>query len=417
MKPIPKELITKSKFWKPKLNPGFDLKSNSWFDITGLQKKGAKCKLREIKGPIIRCSKISIKPNQKQRNLLKSWLDIYRQIYNFTVKYFRKHKICGQYKARDIIRKKITQTPILWCLIKQSEIPLHTCNNAIFDVVKAYETAMINLKAGNIKYFRLRYKKITKSTHTLVFEPNTFNKIGTGLNYEKLNDLHPASKIFTECDVRLQYNQRTKQFMLHIPEYREIHLKYNRYNRCALDPGMRIFQSAYSDNGVIFQFATDKTNGSIKKLINRVEKVKSKPEKRYKKYANRLRTKIKNKVADLHWKVARFLCKRFDNIMIGNMSTKGIIKKHRSVLTPGMKRFCIALSHYKFRDRLQKKCEEFSVNFACVDESYTSKTCGKCGEMKENLGGDKIFKCEELNCGYIMNRDIHGARNILIKNT
>jgi transposase len=36
-----------------------------------------------------------------------------------------------------------------------------------------------------------------------------------------------------------------------------------------------------------------------------------------------------------------------------------------------------------------------------------------CGNIKENLGGNKIYECD--NCLAIMDRDINGARNIYIK--
>jgi putative transposase len=46
-------------------------------------------------------------------------------------------------------------------------------------------------------------------------------------------------------------------------------------------------------------------------------------------------------------------------------------------------------------------------------KSNTSKTCGKCGCVKEDLKGAKIFKCGE--CGTVIDRDINGARNIMIR--
>ena len=46
-------------------------------------------------------------------------------------------------------------------------------------------------------------------------------------------------------------------------------------------------------------------------------------------------------------------------------------------------------------------------------EEYTSKTCSVCGYLKLNLGGNKVFKCDR--CQAIIDRDINGARNILIK--
>ena len=48
-----------------------------------------------------------------------------------------------------------------------------------------------------------------------------------------------------------------------------------------------------------------------------------------------------------------------------------------------------------------------------VTEEYTSKTCTKCGKISDKCR-NRLKECE--NCGYKINRDINGARNILIKN-
>ena len=48
-----------------------------------------------------------------------------------------------------------------------------------------------------------------------------------------------------------------------------------------------------------------------------------------------------------------------------------------------------------------------------VDESYTSKCCGVCGNIDKELGSKKVYKCKK--CGVEMDRDASGARNILLK--
>ena len=43
----------------------------------------------------------------------------------------------------------------------------------------------------------------------------------------------------------------------------------------------------------------------------------------------------------------------------------------------------------------------------------TSKMCSICGNIKEDLGGNKVYKC--TNCKTVMDRDVNGARNIHIR--
>lgn len=46
-----------------------------------------------------------------------------------------------------------------------------------------------------------------------------------------------------------------------------------------------------------------------------------------------------------------------------------------------------------------------------VKEHYTSQACTKCGNCKKING--KTYNCGK--CGLSINRDINGARNILLK--
>jgi len=61
------------------------------------------------------------------------------------------------------------------------------------------------------------------------------------------------------------------------------------------------------------------------------------------------------------------------------------------------------LSHYKFRQHLKNKCNEYGCEMIVVTEEYTSKTCTNCGKIENN------FKKREKNCSncnYKINRDI-----------
>jgi putative transposase len=71
-------------------------------------------------------------------------------------------------------------------------------------------------------------------------------------------------------------------------------------------------------------------------------------------------------------------------------------------------------AHYRFRERLLFKSRENGAKVAVVDESWTSKTCSCCGGLDHKLGGKKTYKCKF--CNAIIDRDINGAKNILLKN-
>ncbi|AQN68748.1 putative transposase [Saudi moumouvirus] len=78
-----------------------------------------------------------------------------------------------------------------------------------------------------------------------------------------------------------------------------------------------------------------------------------------------------------------------------------------------MIRRIMTLSHNEFINKLLHKSKQYNTNVLIVDEVYTSVTCGNCGIKHGKLGSNKIYKC--VHCKKKIDRDINGARNILIK--
>ena len=69
---------------------------------------------------------------------------------------------------------------------------------------------------------------------------------------------------------------------------------------------------------------------------------------------------------------------------------------------------------YSFKQRLLSKALEYPwVQIIECREDYTSKTCGRCGGIHRTLGGNKRFVCPR--CSFHVDRDLNGARNILLR--
>ena len=414
MRKIEKSLITNSCSWKPSLHNGFLERSNSWFSLRKKQYKSLTEPVKSIRTEFTRCEMVKISPTQKQRHILLTWFEINRLAYNLTVKKLRKNNKAKKYAMRDMIKNDMRNNKYLYNLQKKSGVHQQTLDFSVFDVFKARKTAFSNLKLKNIKHFRIRYKKKSHHLKTMLLNHTAFNKDGTGFKNSLLKDLKPSEMLKPTQSTRLGYNARTKQFTFYVPYPKITETTVKREKVCALDPGIRTFQTLYSPSGVTYQFGDE--NNIIRKSISKIENVRNLKEKKwYKKYVNRLRVKLKNRIKDMHWKVSNFLCKNFDTILVGNMSTTGIVKKSLH-LHSSTKRLTYALSHFLFKDRLKSKADEYGCKVLIVDESYTSKTCGGCGEILKSLGSSKEFNCDKYGCFYRMHRDIHGARNIYIKN-
>ena len=139
----------------------------------------------------------------------------------------------------------------------------------------------------------------------------------------------------------------------------------------------------------------------------------------------RSRTKLYKKcngeINNLHNKVGCFLTKNYKNILLPEFQVSKMIRKIRKessdsnrVINSRTAHMMQCLSFYKFKIKLKDLCEKRGCNLYIVDESYTSKTCGRCGELNNELKGNKVFTCK--NCNLIIDRDWNGARNILLKN-
>ena len=92
-------------------------------------------------------------------------------------------------------------------------------------------------------------------------------------------------------------------------------------------------------------------------------------------------------------------------------SSEMVEKTPKRVISKKTVRQMLELSHCQFRTKLIDYAKTKQVEVVLVTEEYTTQACGSCGK-RNNVGGSKKYACE---CGYAMDRDLHGARNICIK--
>jgi len=175
----------------------------------------------------------------------------------------------------------------------------------------------------------------------------------------------------------------------------------------------------------------------LQRIFNKGQNKKGKKLKNKKKIQKKIRrkyNKINDIVKELHNKTALFLCKNYEKVLIPEFETQKMVKNKiikkenisREELKEKLKeytkerrldgrvKFCLnMLSHYRFRQHLINKSNEYGCKIYIVTEEYTSKTCTKCGHISE-IYKNRIKDCEK--CKYKINRDINGARNILLKN-
>ena len=427
-----------SKYNKALWLPNNDIKlininNNTWFnfdkyenpDIKYINKKLQipKCKHEQL----IKCKKIEMKLNNNQKEIFNIWFKSYILMYNKTLKFIKnkfknKEKLIIDYKyIRTYHLKKIRDDIIKESqynkLDKDTTIKTHILDTAIQLACANYKSAITNIKNKNIKHYKIKYWRFNKSNKILDIEkcyfrknelcPKVFGKI----TYIYNNKEYKLDEINSTCKVI--YEKSSKKYSLLIPIKIDQEEIIHKKNFISIDPGIRTFITGISENEIIN--IGDNLQSKIEVLLNKKDKILKLQIKKIikKKISERLTRKIKYLINELHWKSIKYLTDNYKNILIGDLSVKGIVNNRTSVITSMTKRIGLHMSLFKFKERLQYKCNVKNNNYIEVNERYTSKMCSNCSNYKEDLGANKVYNCN--NCKKIIDRDINAARNIYIK--
>jgi IS605 OrfB family transposase len=306
-----------------------------------------------------------------------------------------------------------------WC---ENDIPPRIIVGAISDCCKAYKTCFSQKSSKLINDFKLHYKTKKDKSQCLYLEKTCFSKKGLlpkykfGLIkgvYKRKSVLLQDIKIDHDCRLTMNNNK----YYLHIPTQSFFENEEHTSGIISLDSGIRTFQTGYSLDNHTIELGVDCT-GEFKTQLKKIDTLTSIASNCNKKKKRKLFSRIKrinnirNKIDDLHWKTIKFLTCNYSTIVVSDFKTAGLFKNKK--LNSKSKRIMGILRHYSFRLRLEKKCKQRGKEVYFVDESYTSKTCTCCGQLNNSLGSNKVFNCKY--CGLEIDRDINGARNILIKN-
>ena len=199
----------------------------------------------------------------------------------------------------------------------------------------------------------------------------------------------------------------------------EIQTVDNRFDIASLDTGIRTFQTLYGlDHCVEIGKGDSKTILQLLRLGDYYQSMITSgvSKRKYKIKKKHINKRIKGLVNDLHRKTVSFLVNNYKNVLLPDFRVSQMVKGKK--LHKSVKRQMFSLEFFKFKQRLIDKGKKRNCCIGIVDESYTTKTCGVCGKRYE-VGTSKIFNCPNRKClfyGIEIDRDINGARNVLIKN-
>lgn len=358
--------------------------------------------------------KIRIQPTKEQKKILNNWNDTHRYLYNKVLSHIKEHKEYVFEPLRDLFvsyntKSGINQNVKLWEL----ETPKEVRASAIRELCSAFKGAFTNLKNKNINSFNMSFRKKKDKKFCFGIEHSAIKIINGQVeiysSYFDKKKINPGIRVGkrspknfnVEHDSKVYCKNGKYYLLIAIPNYTRQFPK--THNTIALDPGVRTFQTGYSTSEVVSFRRDSILIDKLKKKIATLQKYKSN------KYIQKHYDRISNITDNLHYQTINNLTNNYYNVLLPSFESQEMIgnlgKSTRFNLN--------SLKHYQFKQRLIFKGNSSNTNVFIVNESYTSKTCGRCGVLNNKLGSSKIFKCN--SCNLIIDRDFNGARNILLK--
>lgn len=394
-----------------------DIDTCSWFNM---KKYKTHYKFNTVKESInhsyIDTIKIIIYPDANQHKILQRWFNDCIDIYNLTNSYLKKNVVrrLNWINIRKGVNDKIED------VCKQNNLNKHTGDYACKHCVEMWKSAISNHGLGN--KFTIKKMHKTRTRKNLVIEPQSVSKTGDALFFRALGKMKsnlPLSLI-TKNSI-LQYNSNTHQYTIIIPQDKDDIRHVDRSQKVGVDIGVRTFLTTYSDKETLEIGTSDKTYPLINKYLKKLDSLQmnqskkttmtvKKKAKNYSQTREKYYQKLKNRINDMHNKVASYLVRNYKEIIIGKVSTKNMVSNENSLLPDITKRRLLTLSHYRFRMKLKSMAQKFQATVTEVTEYLTSKTCCNCYTINDNIGSSKIYKC--VSCPIIIDRDINAAINI-----
>ena len=324
-------------------------------------------------------------------------------------------------KQQNSLERSINPNIKLWEL----ETPKEIRANVVNDVVKAYKTAFTNLKRGNIKYFKMKYRKKQDAPKSFMLQPNQITLVPEQ-GYLKLmpsslgkddcmfkigeRDSQNLSNIKIENSCRLvkEYNR----YFIYIPIAIDILVKSENMRYCGVDAGLTDFMSIFSNEKTCKHTANMVL---LKKLTAKIFVLKSKRlrkgKRRRKKAFAKREQKKSNIVDEIHWKSINYLIENYDIIFYGDIKSHDIVKKGKFKF---INLSFNTLKFYKYKCRLLYKAHTNGKTIVLVNESYTTKCCSSCGSLSTPRDS-KIYVCSNTNCGKKFERDDNSGKDMIIK--
>eukprot|EP00939_MAST-03C_sp_MAST-3C-sp1_P001308 g1308.t1 len=369
--------------------------------------------------------KVRVYPTPEQKKTLKKWFGVTRWTYNKCVEALRDKKRAYKLTEKQLRHRFMNKNHVkAWV----TEVPYDVRENGLKDFTKARKSTYAKMeKRGEKVWSHFKFRSFKDKSESIVVKKKHWGrKRGAyapllGPDVLKGHVDLPEKLV---CDSRL-IRTRLGHYYLCMPKPLDMVSDnqappMKKHSTVALDPGVRTFMSGYDPDGTTFEWGKNDMSRvfrlclALDRLQAKWTKVKHRQRYRMKIAARRIRLKIRNLVDEVHKKLSKWLCENYRCVVIPKFEVSGMVSKGKRKIASRTARAMCTWSHFRFRMRLMSKAREYPwCDIVETEEPYTSKTCGCCGEIHVKLGSSKTFCCP--SCGATFDRDLNGARNILLR--
>lgn len=379
---------------------------------------------------------IKLNPTKEQRKRILQFANDSRFVYNECVKHINdelaeNRTFADKFKLRQMFvtaKKNEYFKDKEWLL----QTPKCIRQQAIFECVDRYNTL---LKSGpNLFDFKKKKEEVQTIGIEKAFKYNKEKQVLSILtktignirffkgNTKRRDILKVLEQANHECKIKISASGN--MYLLVPVEIRKKEEKFDKRPVVSIDPGIRTFYTTYDlENKECFKIG-DEANSIIANLYKEVDLIKEKLSKCDKQKKKRFYRrclikqyeKIKNKCNEFSHKVSNWLSARYSTIVVPQLNVRDLVSRKEGARTLRVKsvRELLSIGHYNTLMKLKEKCKDKGSVLLIVKEFNTTRTCGKCGHLKTDIGSAKEWTCEK--CGMQHDRDVNAARNILIRN-
>ncbi len=387
--------------------------NKSWSEICSPLSTSSPADCTDSENTLVRSVKIRIYPSNESKETFRRFNGLSRFWYNKAVEEL---KNSGKKSFYDLRSLQHDSTVPEWALDCPQRIREHALADAAEAVIRAKKAYKRSKKIQHVRFRSKRNPKQGFGFDLVSLKQNSlFAKKKWRLTFHVTEELKHVLETAREG---ARVVEESGRWYITVP--RTVPRKRPETQRTkyvALDPGIRTFQTVFSET-MIGKIGTGdfariyRLCLSVDKLVSRARKAKGLKRLALKRANKRLRWKIKDLVRDLHYKTANLLCKNFETIFIPTFETSEMSKRSQRKIRSKTARSMLTLAHYRFKEFLKVKAEEYGSTVVEVSEAYTSKTCSYCGTQQE-IGAKKVMKCK--GCGAVVDRDLNGARGIYLR--